>query len=200
MVRILGIWCVVLSLSFIWPQVWRAVRHDTSHGLSPFGLLHGVVGSTMWLAYGIIQRDVVVWLSNIQFILAQLIIISVVYRHGKIPHIYFWRVAGIVSVLIVGFVTQSAVVVGIAAICISGSSVFPQLFHVLKTDNLHAISLLSYGITIVNCSSWMLYGIVKGDLLISAQNVVTIPIMAFIMFKAWTWRSHNHELVHALGR
>jgi len=33
MKEIFGAWCVALSFAFIWPQVWRAVRHDTSHGL-----------------------------------------------------------------------------------------------------------------------------------------------------------------------
>jgi uncharacterized protein with PQ loop repeat len=77
--EIFGAWCVALSLAFIWPQVWRAVRHDTSHGISPFALMHGLVGSALWFSYGVIQSDIGVWFSNTSLIIAQSIIISVVY-------------------------------------------------------------------------------------------------------------------------
>ena len=60
MTQFFQVWCIGLGLAFIWPQVWRAVRHDTSHGISPFGLIHGLVGSALWLTYGLLQQDIAV--------------------------------------------------------------------------------------------------------------------------------------------
>ena len=187
----LGGWCVALSLAFIWPQVWRAIRHDTSHGLSPFALLHGLVGSSLWLSYGILHHDVAVWGSNCSFIVAQSLIISVTYRHGKIPRSTLVRVALAVAAVLLVFTRLPAGFVGIVAILVSGSSVLPQLVHVIRTDNLHAISLASYALTILSTLSWLTYGFVVDDPMLSVQNFFVIPIFAFIMVKAWKWRVAN---------
>ncbi len=197
MKEIFGAWCVALSFAFIWPQVWRAVRHDTSHGLSPFALMHGLVGSALWFSYGVIQHDVAVWFSNTTFIIAQSIIISVVYRHGHIPRTVLIRLASVVIIIPLGFTQLPPAAVGLIAIAVSGSSIFPQMIHVMRTDNLHGISLTSYGMTIISCSSWLAYGFAVHDPMISAQNFVTVPIFVYMMMKAWRWRLANSEPVPA---
>jgi uncharacterized protein with PQ loop repeat len=83
--------------------------------------------------------------------------------------------------------------VGFIAIAISGSSIFPQLIHVIRTENLHGISLASYAMTIISCSSWLAYGFVVSDPLISAQNFVTVPAFIYMFVKAWQWRVANNE-------
>jgi len=184
----LEVWCVALSLAFIWPQVWRAVRHDTSHGISPFALLHGLVGSALWLTYGLLQDDVAVWFSNSSFILAQSIIISVVYKHGRLPRVVLIRMVLALGAMSLALTQIPARPVAFIAIAISGSSVVPQLIHVIRTDNLHGISLSSYALSIVSCLSWLTYGFAIDDFMISAQNFFVIPIFIFIIAKAWRWR------------
>ena len=189
------IWCITFGLAFIWPQVWRAVRHDTSHGISPFGLMHGIFGSSLWLTYGLLQGDVAIWFSNISFIVAQSIIISVVYRHGKIPAHVLIRVGAALIALALLLTQVSATPVGFVAIAVSGSSIVPQLIHVIRTENLHGISISSYLITIVNCSSWLIYGFIIHDPMVSAQNFFAIPIIVYITLKAYQWRSANPDYV-----
>ena len=189
------IWCITFGLAFIWPQVWRAVRHDTSHGISPFGLMHGIVGSSLWLTYGLLQGDVAIWFSNISFIVAQSIIISVVYRHGKIPAQVLIRVGAALVALALLLTQVSATPVGFVAIAVSGSSIVPQLIHVIRTENLHGISISSYLITIVNWSSWLIYGFIIHDPMVSAQNFFAIPIIAYITLKAYQWRTANPDYV-----
>ncbi len=191
MKEFLAAWCIVLGFAFIWPQVWRAVRHDTSHGISPFGLLHGLVGSSLWWSYGILQHDVAVWLSNTNFLIAQSIIISVTYRHGKIPRQILIQIGILIPVVMLAFTHIPSGTVGVVAIIISGSSIFPQLLHVMKTDNLHGISIASMALTIINCSSWMLYGFIAHDPMVSFQNFVTVPVFIYITSKAWSWRTAN---------
>jgi MtN3 and saliva related transmembrane protein len=193
MTRFLEVWCIALSLAFIWPQVWRAVRHDTSHGISPFALLHGLVGSALWLTYGILQDDVAVWFSNCSFILAQSIIISVVYRHGRLPRIVLIRIVLALVAMSLALTQISSNPVGVIAIAVSGSSVVPQLIHVIRTDNLHGISLSSYGLSIISCMSWLFYGFVVNDIMLSIQNFFVVPIFIFIIFKAWRWRAAHPD-------
>lgn len=200
MAQFLGAWCVILSFSFIWPQVWRVVRHDTSHGISPFGLMHGIVGSALWLSYGILERDTAVWFSNTSFCIAQSIIIAVTYRHGRIPRPVIIQVALACIAILLGTTVAPSVVVGYVAIVVSGSSIFPQLIHVVKTDNLHGLSLSSLALSAIACSSWLMYGFVVSDLMISAQNFVTVPIFIFMMYKAWTWRVENNVPIFASAK
>ncbi len=192
MEKYLGAWCVALSFAFIWPQVWRVVRHDTSHGISPFGLLHGLVGSALWLSYGVIQHNVAVWFSNSSFIIAQSLIIWVTYRHGRIPRVVIIRIIFAIPAILLGFTQLPAAIVGFIAIAISGSSIFPQLVHVIKAESLHALSIASYSLTAISCTSWMMYGFVVHDPMVSAQNFVTVPVFLYMIYKAWVWRIANN--------
>ena len=171
------------------------MRHDTSHGISPFGLMHSLVGSALWLTYGLLEGDVAIWFSNVSFIVAQSIIISVVYRHGKIPRVVLIQVGAALAALALLLTQVSATPVGFVAIAISGSSIVPQLIHVIRTENLHGISISSYLLTIVNCSSWLLYGFYVKDPMVSAQNFFAIPIFVYITVKAARWRSANPDYV-----
>lgn len=200
MEQFLGTWCVVLSFSFIWPQVWRVIRHDTSHGISAFGLMHGLVGSALWLSYGIIQRDTAVWFSNTSFCIAQSMIIAVTYRHGRIPRPVIIQVGLACIAILLSTTVAPSFLVGYVAIIVSGSSIFPQLVHVIKTDNLHGLSLSSLALSIIACTSWLLYGFVVSDLMISAQNFVTVPVFIFMMYKAWTWRIQNNIPIFASAK
>jgi uncharacterized protein with PQ loop repeat len=153
------------------------------------------VGSSLWLTYGLLEGDIAIWFSNVSFLIAQSIIISVVYRHGKIPRSVLIQVGGALAALALLLTQVSATPVGFVAIAISGSSIIPQLIHVIRTENLHGISISSYLLTIVNCSSWLLYGFYVHDPMVSAQNFFAIPVFVYITVKAARWRSANPDYV-----
>ena len=157
--------------------------------------MHSLVGSSLWLTYGLLQGDVAIWFANVSFIIAQSIIISVVYRHGKIPRTVLIQVGAALAALALLLTQVSATPVGFVAIAISGSSIIPQLIHVIRTENLHGISISSYLLTIVNCTSWLLYGFYVHDPMVSAQNFFAIPVFVYITVKAARWRSANPDYV-----
>ena len=195
----MGVWCTFTSLVFIWPQVWRMVRHDTSHGISPFSIAHGLVGSAMWFSYGISMSRDAIWISNGQFIAAQLIIISVLYRHGSMKTSMMLKFASVLAVLLLVTIPASPSVVGWMATTVSVTSLMPQVLHVVKTENLHGISVVSWLMTIMSAASWMIYGWMLNDVIMSVINYFTIPMMIFIMVKAIRWRVTAGEpiFVHA---
>jgi uncharacterized protein with PQ loop repeat len=102
--------------------------------------MHSLVGSSLWLTYGLLEGDVAIWFSNVSFLIAQSIIISVVYRHGKIPRQVLIQVGVALAALALLLTQVSATPVGFVAIAVSGSSIVPQLIHVIRTENLHGIS------------------------------------------------------------
>lgn len=183
-----GLTSTVLSIAFIWPQVWRSLRHNTTQGISPFGMVHGLFGGTLWLSYGIGQSLAPVAIANVSLLIAQSLIILVARRNGHIPRRIITGAYPILAMLLITLPSIPAPVLGAMAVVISGSAIIPQFLHVLRTENLEGISLVSYGLTIVMCASWLSYGFVIPDLMISAQNFVAIPILTYIMVKAWQWQ------------
>ena len=188
---VMGVWCTFTSLIFIWPQVWRMVRHDTSHGISPFSVAHGLVGSTLWFSYGVSMSREAIWISNGQFITAQLIIISVLYRHGSMKISLLTKFGVVLTGLLLITIPASPSAVGWMATMVSVTSLMPQVFHVVKTENLHGISVGSWFMTIMSATSWMIYGWMLNDIIMSVINYFTIPMMIFIMMKAVRWRIAN---------
>lgn len=193
----LAVWCTVLSLSFIWPQVWRTVRHDTTHGISAFSVVHGLTGSALWLAYGIAVGRTAVWFSNGSFIVAQSIIISVLLRHQRMPVSLIVKFGVALAVVLAAFLPVSAALIGWIATFTSITSLIPQVVHVIRTDNLHAISIASWLMTVLSASSWMVYGWVVDDPIMSVINYFTIPMMFVVITKAWQWRIRNDVPVFA---
>ncbi|MBM3718660.1 MAG: hypothetical protein FJW53_06775 [Actinobacteria bacterium] len=191
METLLGVWCTATSLAFIWPQVWRTVRHDTTHGISSFATAHGMVSSCLWFSYGIGSGSVPMWFSNAQFIIAQSIIMSVLLRHGRIPPRVLARFATVVVVLVAALLPLPLAAFGWTATVVSTTSLMPQVAHVARVENLHAISLLSWAVTILSATSWMIYGWVIDDPIMSVVNYFNIPMMVFIIVRAARWRTAN---------
>ena len=193
----LGVWCTTFSLAFIWPQVWRTVRHDTTHGISAFSVVHGLAGSAIWLAYGITADRPAIWFSNASFIVAQSIIISVLLRHQRMPVSLLFKFAVILATVLAIFLPVSSAVIGWIATFTSASSLVPQVVHVVRTDNLHGISIVSWLMTVFSAASWMIYGWVLDDPIMSVINYINIPMMFVIITKSWQWRTRNDVPIFA---
>lgn len=186
-----GAWCVVASLAFVWPQVWRCIKHDTTHGISAFATLHGMTGSSMWFSYGIINSNIAMWSSNVSYLLSQVMIASVLLRHGRLDR------RGIAAFLLVVILIQSVglstsdTVIGWIGIVASSSGMIPVVLHVHRTHSLHGVSILSWAITVVSASSWAVLGFVIDDPIIIYTNYFTVPLMFYVIGKSVRWRRAN---------
>lgn len=191
--HVLGAWCFCVSLAFIWPQVYRTYRHDSTFGLSPYGNAQSIVGSFQWLIYGFVRSSPPMYLSNISFLLATILIGLRIVRHGAMRGrlIVGAAVTGLAVALVCASIEPA--VLGWAALIISSTSVFPQTWHVIRTHNLHGISIPSYVMTLMSSFSWMSLGFVVGDLLISAPNFILIPCTATILLRARKWQRDNPD-------
>lgn len=191
-VGILGVWCVILSVSFVWPQAIRVVRHNTPQGVSPFGTVHAIAGSVQWFVFGLMENDIAVYVANGSYIVAQCVIASVLLRHHTLTSLLLGSgvILSIVIALSAGFVSSSAV--GVMAIIISTSSVFPPVLHVYRTHNLHGLSVISLAITLMSVTSWFFYGLAQGDFIVLAPNIVFAPCVTYMLIRAYRWH-HSDE-------
>lgn len=190
--ELLGYWCIAISLAFVWPQVWRTVRHDTTHGISSFGTLHAMSGAALWFAYGTLERLSTMWISNASFVTAQVIICAVLLRHGRLPGRMVAGFAVAELALLATGLSATNAVLGWIAIFVSGSGMIPNVLHVRSAPNLHGISIVSWVMTVIAAASWTLYGWMKDDHIIMYVNYFTIPLMFYVMAKAVGWRRANN--------
>jgi uncharacterized protein with PQ loop repeat len=57
MIAALGFLAAALSISVVWPQVWRSCRQGRTRGLSPTGAWLGVGLNLCWLTFGVLTGD-----------------------------------------------------------------------------------------------------------------------------------------------
>lgn len=192
----LGAWCLILSVSFVWPQAIRVVRHNTPHGISPIGTVHAIVGSMQWVTFGIMQNDPVVYVANGSFVAAQLVIAAVLLRHRTLTSVLL--ISGMIAsvILAVAGALVSSSLVGVFAILISSTSIVPPTLHVYRTHNLHGLSVVSLSITLMSNFSWLLYGWAQRDLILMAPNFFFAPCVAYMLIRAWRWHHSDEARQH----
>ncbi len=192
---VLGAWCLIVSLSFIWPQVWRIYRHDSTHGLSITGNLYSLVASILWLTYGIFEHRPPIYISNISFFVAGLLICLQLSRHQKIKHLHIAATCILGILLMLGARSISVDAVGWLAILVSTFGILPQTIHVISSHSLHGISVLSYRITLISSISWLIFGITVRDPIVSLPNLIIGPCVVYILIKAQKWHASDQSVV-----
>lgn len=71
----------------------------------------------------------------------------------------------------------------LAGICTS-ISFFPQAVQTIKTKQTEGISLSTYIMFVVGVFSWVIYGIIKGDVAVFMTNILTIfPCITILYLK-----------------
>ena len=185
---LLGALCTVLSLGFIWPQVIRVYRLRSVEGIAGRGTLHGLAGSSLWTAYGLAKANPPLIISNATIMLATVLIGIAQIRHRVLRG---WQPFATIAAFMAAAFAMTAVspaLTGWVAIVVGATSILPQTFHVLRAPDLSGISLTMYAMLIGTAVSWGLYGVLLGDLLVSAPNAIVIPCALVVAAKTWRFQ------------
>lgn len=193
---ILGPWCTAISVAFVWPQVWRVWRHDTTHGLSPFATVHNIVGSNNWFVYGVLIGRPAGWLANVSFTSAMTMIAIVQIRHKVMKPSLLAAGFGFSALASGAAASVSTPLAGWLAIATSTSAMAPQFLHVVRTHNLHGISIPSMVLTVTSSVSWLSYGVAIGDPLFVIPQLLFIPANSYILLRAHRWHSDPVAATH----
>lgn len=184
MTALLGVVCTILSLVFIWPQMHRVWVRRQLAGLSPIGMLHGAAGSGLWFAYGVARADVPLTVSNglVGGAVASMVWVLVRARH--LERRVALQVALTVGATGVALAITRPTLLGVTAIVVGATSILPQLWRTL-TDHrsghgLDGVSVPTYVLLTTAASCWSLYGVLTGDPIIVAPNLVIVPCAATI--------------------
>ncbi|MSO59357.1 MAG: PQ-loop repeat-containing protein [Ilumatobacteraceae bacterium] len=190
---ILGAWCLIVSLSFIWPQVWRVFNENSTHGLSTVGNLYSLIGSILWLAYGVFKHRPPIYISNFSFLVAGTLICWQLVHHKKMKRLHIVTAYALGIFLALGAHSISVAAVGWLAIVVSTSGIMPQTIHVINTHSLHGISVVSYRITLTSSISWLIFGITVHDPIVALPSLIIGPCVAYILIKAQRWHASDRS-------
>ena len=180
MTAVLGFSAAALSISNIWPQVWRSCRHGRTLGLSPTSSWLAVALNLCWLAFGLLIGDpaqivtnAVVGAANTA-VLAALLLTQPELRSRTTLVRTAAGAAGL-AVLALGGLTAVAVLdVAAAPVAASLGSVItvvgmaaalPQLLGISfdRTRDLSGMSPARWYLGAASCASWSAYGALIGQ-------------------------------------
>ena len=75
--------------------------------------------------------------------------------------------------------------IGLVAALLTTVAYVPQVVRIVKTRSAHDISWWMFGIMSVGASLWLWYGLRLPALPVVAANVVTLALLALILFLKW---------------
>ncbi len=61
----------------------------------------------------------------------------------------------------------------------------PQTVHVLRAPTLHGVSVPTYLLLVLTTLSWATYGVLIGDGLVVATNLLVLPCAALVTARTW---------------
>ena len=80
--RIIGLVAAMLTTLAFVPQVWRSLRTRDTRGISLGMYTAYTVGIALWLAYGLLIRDLVVTLANAATLCLAIVVLTLKLRYG----------------------------------------------------------------------------------------------------------------------
>jgi MtN3 and saliva related transmembrane protein len=191
--------CTALTVSFVWPQVYRVYRLRTVEGLAPNGTMHGLCACTLWTMYGAARGIAPLILSNGAVGMAMLMIAAAQIRHRVLAITRLLTVLVVVGVVGAVALAISPVLAGWLAIVVGVTSIIPQTIHVSRSTELAGVSLSMYSLVLLSGVLWSLYGILIGDWLVVITNALIFPCALYVTTKAWRAQHPHAALLAELG-
>lgn len=149
------------------------------------------MGASLWTSYGLTKGNLSVWTTNLSFVIAQVLIASVLVRHERMTRVMIARFAVVIAAFLTVGLATSGTVIGWMGIVVSGSGMIPVVIHVRRSHSLHGVSILSWIITIISSVSWVTLGFLLDDPIIVYTNYFTVPLMFYVIAKSVRWRKAN---------
>jgi uncharacterized protein with PQ loop repeat len=175
MIAALGCLAAALSISVVWPQVWRSCRHRRTLGLSPTTAWLGVALNLCWLTFGVLAGDpaqvvtnAVVGAGNT----AVLIAVLLTRPHLRRGRLLLRTAAGaaaltalaagsMLSVLVLGArpAAVAATLSGVISL-VGAAAGLPQPVSLLRdrTQDVSGLSPARWRLGAASCASWVSYG------------------------------------------
>ncbi len=175
---------VASSLLFVWPQAVRLLRTRDTQGISPVGALWAMAGFTLWSAYGLDRALAPIWFANGQALVGFAIVLGLRLRLGDPVPGFAPRAAIATVVVLVVAIVAPAPVVGIAALVIAATGYLPQALVAWRAVDVSGVSPATYVLLALSGTLWIIYGVLRRDMLVITPNLLIVPTATVIAVRA----------------
>jgi uncharacterized protein with PQ loop repeat len=186
-----------LSMTLLWPQVWRSCVQRRTNGLSPTACMLGVAMPFGWITYGLLIGDRIQVVTNSVSgaagvtILAALLITRPELRSGRALAISASgpAVIALLAASCAGAATRSGIsgttaahALGAVLAAASALSAIPQPLALLRDphQDTAGLSPLRWRMAAGACSLWLLYGLSTGQAAVWSSAVVGLTSAAIV--------------------
>ena len=173
------------------PQPARLWRTGVTAGVSPVAAANAVTSASAWLAYGLWQGLLVVWVVSVAALVPGVWSVWLL-RHD------FARVDVVASGVMVGVFVLSAVLGVFGAALALGvlATAWPQVWRAIRHSDLRGIAPATWCVAIADALLWGAYGVVLGDHALEGYGAVLLTSAAIVLSRvAWTSRRHRDTTV-----
>jgi uncharacterized protein with PQ loop repeat len=180
MTAALGFLAATLSITVVWPQVWRSCRHGRTLGLSPTSSWLGVALNMCWLTFGVLIGDPAQIVTNAVVgagntaVLAALLIAQPHLRSSRMLLRTAAGFAGLIAVAASSLAAVAlfgadpavvAVALGSVISLVGAAAALPQPVSLLvdRTQDVSGLSPARWRLGAGSCASWVGYGLLVGQ-------------------------------------
>jgi uncharacterized protein with PQ loop repeat len=180
MIAALGFFSAALSISVVWPQVWRSCRHGRTLGLSPTTSWLAVGLNLCWLTFGLLTGDAAQVITHVVVGVGNTAVLAALLRAH--PHLRrgpmllrtaagAWALAALaagsaLSVVLLA-ADPAAVATGLSAMTslVAAAAAVPQPMSLLldPAQDISGLSPARWRLGAGSCASWMGYGWFVGE-------------------------------------
>ncbi len=182
--EVIGYVASAVFLCRLLPQPVRLARTGVPDGVSPLAAMNGAIGDFGWVAYGLTAGLVPVWGVSVLALIPGLWTVALLRREAS-------RQDLIGASLWIGFIVAAAAT-GRLGLVLGGTvlvSLAPQLWRVLRSDDLGGIAPATWWIAIGDAALWGLYGVLERDPALMLYAVILVAIAVTVLVRLWWTRT-----------
>ena len=190
--EVLAVVASVVFLVRLLPQPLRLARHGVAEGVSPLAALNAVVCAAAWLAYGLVEGVLAVWLTSV-FALVPGVWAVLLLRRRTTRNDLLLAGAWVAVVLVSAAVGLLAAALGLGVVVTQG----PQVLRALRSHDLRGLAPATWWISIIDATTWGAYGIGLGDAALIGYGAVLLTAAVTVLVRiAWVRRRFHVEPSH----
>ncbi|MEI2697215.1 MAG: hypothetical protein V9E94_02300 [Microthrixaceae bacterium] len=184
---VLGVAAPMVFLVRLVPQPLRLARTGVDDGLSPMGAFNQLLSEGAWLAYGLIQASVSIWLVSAVALFPSGWQALMLVRRSRTIDLVGAAAFG-AAIIVAWSAGWLGAILGASVLVTTG----PQVFEALRRDDLSGIATQTWWIALVDAALWGSLGWVTDDLaLVGYWAVLTVCALTVLARVAWTRRTRR---------
>lgn len=186
-INVLSVLAPLVYLVRLLPQPVRLWRTGVAAGVSPLAAMNGVIGDLGWVAYGLSAGLPAVWAVCAVALVPATWTVALLRGETTREDVALagvWVLALVLSA-VMGWI---GVTLALGVIVTQG----PQVWKAIRSDDLRGIAPGTWWISVLDATTWGLYGLAVGDGALKGYGIVLTCSAAIVLGRVW-WTGRRDD-------